>query len=229
MELQGALMSLLETLTKSENELISCLKMAEDPEGNTTNEKKAQLKSIEGSLSALVRDVKDLAGLDIEENSIVQFMTNMLQLEYSSIFDYVVFADSVSDPKVSETLRKFGKSEIEHAKILIKRIRAQGVFPRLVPEAKNTVAKMSVREMLEKHVELEKQSIHLCEKGLSLFQDPEFQWVFQTILADEREHLHELDDLIKTVKELDTAILVQSRYNHPHDIDLNSEEPWVDG
>jgi len=229
MELQDKLTSLLDHLQRGESELVSCLGLMEDLDEESSKEMFSKLKVLEGNVSLLIHEAKELAGLDIEENSIIQFMNHMLKLEYRSVFDYMLFADSVKDVDLSNELRDLGKTEVEHTKVLINRIRSEGGIPRLNPEAGVHAKKMTVRGILEKQLEIGEQSKNLCKKGLSLFQGPDFQWVFQTIMNDEQKHVEKLTNLLKTLAELETSVLVQSRYNHPQDIDFNSDEPWIDG
>jgi len=230
MELQNKLVSLLEHLQKGESELISCLGLIENSDKEVSEEMLSELTVCHGNLSLLIREIKDIAELDIEENSVVQFMNRMLKLEYHCVFDYILFADCIeNDSELSEKLREFGKTEVEHSKVLIKRIRAQGGLPRLNPEAETKMKELTIGEMFEYLLKMEKASVSLCEKGLSVFQDPEFQWVFQTIMNDGQKHIVELNKLICTVNGLENSVLVQSRYNHPKDIDFNSDEPWIEG
>jgi len=229
MELQNKLVSLLEYLQNGETELISCLGLIENSDKKISEDMLSELTVCQGNLSLLIREIKDIAELDIEENNVVQFMNHMLKLEYRCVFDYILFADCIeNDPALSDKLREFGKTEVEHSKVLIKRIRAQGGIPRLNPEAETKMKKLTVRKMFEYLVEIEKTSVSLCGKGLSVFQDPEFQWVFQTIMNDGQKHIEELNKLLSAVNGLENSFLVQSRYNHPQDIDFNSDEPWIE-
>ncbi|RMG60189.1 MAG: ferritin-like domain-containing protein [Deltaproteobacteria bacterium] len=197
---------------------------------------KAKMPDLEGFLRDLkeraekdAEEVSRYAGEGIENYDVVKFLNTMLRVEYQGIFDYNLHADSMEDRKLAERLRKFGAMEVEHARMLTQLIRKLGGTPRPVPASARKEEKISVKEMIERHLEGEKKAIELCEKGLNTFSSPEIQWAIGTIRLDEMDHMKELTSIYEEYKLSSEVIELNKKYRPPKEIDFDSDEPWVEG
>jgi bacterioferritin (cytochrome b1) len=218
--------SLKETL-ESQKELIKAtLDLMEKEQVHETTIKNL-LKKLETDINGFITKIKSDFETGLKEYDMVKYLNNMLVLEYKGIFDYNYYASLVSDKDLADKLRAFGAMEIEHAHMLVDKIKKLGAKPKVIPAAKRAKYK-NVSDMLNEHFVLEKESIKLCEEGVKIFTDPEFQWILGTIRVDEISHQRQLKELIKKFENIEMVFSIQSKYNSPKNIDFKSDEPWTE-
>ncbi len=176
-----------------------------------------------------VESLSQFIGEGIENYDIVKFLNTMLKIEYQGIFDYNLHAESIEDERLRERFRKFGATEIEHARMLCQLIRKLGGTPKPSSAHLRREEKISIKQMIERHLEGERRAIELCEKGLNTFSSPDIQWALGTIRLDEMEHYKELSSIYEQYKLSSDLIELNKKYRPPKEIDFDSDEPWVDG
>ena len=226
MSFKISIASLKETL-ESEKELIKATMDEMEKENVHETAVKNLLKKLETHINGFVTKIKENLETGLEEYDMVKYLNNMLILEYKGIFDYNYYASLVTDKELADKLRAFGAMEIEHAHMLVDKIKKFGAKPKVTPAAKRAKYK-NVSEMLNEHAQLERESIKLCEEGVKIFTDPEFQWILGTIRMDEISHQRQLKELIKRFENIEMVFKIQSKYNPPKDIDFKSNEPWTE-
>lgn len=216
--------SLKETL-ESEKKLIHATLEEMEKENVKEPAVKNLLTKLDADIDNFVSKVKTDFETGIKEYDMVKYLNNMLLLEYNGIFDYNYYASLVSNDELADTLRKFGTMEIEHAHLLIDKIKKLGAKPKVQPASQRNKYK-NVIEMLKDHSAAEKESIRLCEEGVKVFSDPEFQWILGTIRVDEISHQKIIKEMIKKFENVEMVFSIQSKYNPPKEVDFKSDEPW---
>lgn len=198
-------------------------------EGISDDDAAKFLQTLNKRLAESADRLGDLAGSGLEEYNIVKFLNQLLKLEYNSIFDYQHYANSLASSALAEPLRSLGAMEIEHARMTINKIRRMGGKPKVNPKSLRRARKFSLGEMLTSHLKGEEETIELCEQGLGLFSDPEFQWLIGTIRLDEISHKKILEDLLDRYGKAEALSEIQGKYIPPKELDFESDEPWVEG
>jgi bacterioferritin (cytochrome b1) len=227
MSFKISIASLKETL-ESERDVINATLKEMSEEGVKETTIKNLLTKLGSDIDSFVTKINADFGTGLKEYDMVKFLNNMLKLEYQGIFDYNYYASQVTDSDLAEKLRTFGSMEIEHAHMVIEKIKKLGAKPKIPGAAKRSKFK-NVLEMLKAHAASEKEAIRLCEEGIELFEDPEFHWILGTIRVDEIDHQKEIKALIKKFESIDMAFTIQSKYNPPKKVDYDSDEPWTEG
>ncbi len=234
-EEKGQPMSYKITLSQLKDELGELSHLAQKAvaemraEGISDDEAAKFLGSLNERLSESADRLRDLAVSGLEEYNMIKFLNQLLKLEYNSIFDYQHYANSLASSALSEPLRSLGAMEIEHARMTINKIRRMGGKPKVNPKSLRRARKFSLGEMLKSHLKGEEETIELCEQGLGLFNDPEFQWLIGTIRLDEISHKKLLEDLLDRYGKAEALSEIQEKYIPPKELDFESDEPWVEG
>ncbi|NIO15862.1 MAG: hypothetical protein GTN70_02495 [Deltaproteobacteria bacterium] len=170
----------------------------------------------------------DFQGEGIATYDVVKFLNTMLKVEYQGIFDYNLHAENIHDEYLRERFRKFGATEIEHARMLCQLIRKLGGTPKPSSGHLRRQTPTTIKEMIERHLEGEKKAIELCEKGLNVFTSPELTWALGTIRLDEIDHSRELNAIYDQYRLSTDIVEINKKYVPPKDIDFDSDEPWVE-
>ena len=185
------------------------------------------LEKLNTDINSFVSKIEADFETGLKEYDMVKYLNNMLKLEYQGIFDYNYYAALIADDELAETLRSFGAMEIEHAHLLIDRIKKLGAKPQ-IPAAGKRHRFKNVLEMLKAHAAAEAEAIHLCEEGVKIFTDPEFQWALGIIRVDELSHQKTISELIEKFENIDMSFKIDAKYNPPKDVDFDSDEPWTE-
>jgi bacterioferritin (cytochrome b1) len=218
--------SLKETL-ESEKETIKTALNEMEAENVHETAVKNLLNKLETDISSFVNKIKADFETGLKEYDMVKYLNNMLKLEYKGIFDYNYYASRVEDKELAGKLKSFGAMEIEHAHLMIDKIKALGTKPK-IPGAASRGKYANVLEMLNEHAAAEREAIRLCEEGVKVFTDPEFQWILGAIRVDEMEHQKEIKELIKRFENVEMSFTIRTKYSPPKDIDFESDEPWTE-
>ncbi len=173
--------------------------------------------------------ISEFIGEGVTTYDIVKFLNTMLKVEYQGIFDYNLHAANVADETLKERFRKFGSMEIEHARMLCQLIRKLGGAPKPSTAHLRRQEAISLKEMIERHLEGEKKAIELCEKGLNVFSNTDIQWALGTIRLDELDHQKELTAIYDQYKLSTDIVEINKKYLPPKEEDFDSDEPWVEG
>ncbi len=189
---------------------------------------KSLLEKLDGDIDSFVSKIQEDYSDGLKEYDMVKYLNNMLEIEYSGIFDYNYYAARVSDESLADKLREFGAMELEHAHLLTRKIKKLGAIP-VTPGAHERKKHTSIVAMLKEHAKGEQEAVKLCEEGVKMFTDPEFQWILGTIRVDEQSHQKEIKELIKKFENVEMVFSIQEKYNPPKDIDYDSDEPWIEG
>jgi len=197
-------------------------------EGIKNYEIKELLEDIEKGLGNYASKIDKLIQFDEEKYTIVQFLNEVLKLEYNGIWDYNMYASSIKDPVLAGDLKRFGASEGMHALLVANMVKKMGGTPQFNPPKYRREKKLSVKEMLEEHKKGEIEAIELLERGMKKFSDPEFQYFIGKIRLDEQEHLKEVEKLLKEYKDLQ-AIIEVTDYRWRDDYAGNEKDrPWIE-
>lgn len=173
--------------------------------------------------------ITEFVGEGLANYDRVKFLNTMLKVEYQGIFDYNLHAESITDQALKERFRKFGTMEIEHARMLCSLIRKMGGTPKPSTAHLRKQENLTMKEMIERHLEGEKKAIELCERGLNLFSNPELEWALGTIRLDEIDHSKELTAIYNQYKLSTEIVEINKKYLPPKEVDFDSDEPWVEG
>lgn len=219
--------SLKENL-ESQKELIEAALVEMEKEKVHEASLKNLLKKLDTDIDSFVSKIKADFESGLKDYDMVKYLNNMLKLEYQGIFDYNYYASLVTDKELADKLRAFGATEIEHAHLLVEKIKKLGARPTVTHAAKRTKFTNAL-DMLNEHSAAEKECVRLCEEGVKIFTDPEFQWLLGTIRVDELQHQKELKELIKRFENVKIVFSIQSKYNPPKKVDFGSNEPWTEG
>jgi len=173
--------------------------------------------------------ISEYVGEGVTDYDIVKFLNTMLKVEYQGIFDYNLHASHIGDEKLQGRFRKFGAMEIEHARMLCHLVRKLGGAPKPSTAHLRRQEPVSLKGMIERHMEGEKKAIELCEKGLNVFSNPDIQWALGTIRLDELDHQKELNSIYEQYKLSTDIVEINKKYLPPKEEDFDSDEPWVEG
>jgi bacterioferritin (cytochrome b1) len=186
------------------------------------------LEDMKKGLGGYINKIDKLVQFDEEKYTIVQFLNEVLKLEYNGIWDYNMYASSIKDPLLAADLKRFGASEGKHALIVANMIKKLGGSAQFNPPEYRKKKKLSVKEMLDEHKKGEMDAIKLLERGMKKFSDPEFQYFIGKIRLDEKEHLKEVEKLLKEYKDLKAMIEVKDyRWRDDYAGD-EKDRPWVE-
>ncbi|MBI4377582.1 MAG: ferritin-like domain-containing protein [Nitrospinae bacterium] len=186
------------------------------------------LENMEKRLDNYISKMDNLIQFDDEKYTIVQFLNEVLKMEYNGILDYTMYASLVKDPALASDLKKFGASEGMHALLVADMIKNLGGVPQFNPPKYRREKRLSVLEMLEEHKRGEVEAVELLERGMKRFSDPEFQYFIGKIRLDEQEHLKEVERLMKEYKELHAIIEVKDyRWRDDYAGD-EKDRPWIE-
>ena len=227
MPFKMSIAGLKESLESEQKVIKETLKEIDKENVKDTSVKKL-LEKLDSDIGLFVSKIEADFESGLKEYDMAKFLNNMLRLEYQGIFDYNYYASLVNDEKLANRLRAFGVMEIEHARLLIEKIKKLGAKPKVSDATKRNKFKNAL-EMLREHSSAEQESINLCEEGVGVFSDPEFQWILGTIRLDELEHQKEIKDLINKFKDIEIVFKGNAKYNPPKNINFDSDEPWTEG
>ncbi len=189
---------------------------------------KELLEDMEKGLGNYIGKIDKLVQFDEEKYTMVEFLNEVLKLEYNGIRDYNMYAASIKDPVLAGDLKRFGASEAIHAFLAANMIKALGGEPQFNPPQPREEKKLSIKEMLEEHKKGELEAIELLERGMKKFSDPEFQYFIGKIRLDEQEHLKEVSKLLKEYKDLQAIIEVKDyRWRDDYAGD-EKDRPWIE-
>ncbi len=227
MPFKMSIASLKETLEVEKELIKSTLEQMESENIHETAVKNL-LSKLQTDITSFVTKIKADFEDGLKEYDMVKYLNNMLKLEYKGIFDYNYYASLATDKELADRLREFGAVEIQHAQMIIDKIRALGAKPK-IPGAAKRAKYTDVLEMLKEHAAAEKEAIELCEEGVKIFTDPEFQWLLGTIRVDEISHQRVIKELVKKFENVQMVFKIQEKYNPPKEINFKSDEPWTEG
>jgi len=135
----------------------------------------------------------------------------------------------IPDEDLKNDLNKLMLEEKKHEEALAARIRSLG------GEATTTYAmpprprEVSVLELLKRHKKSDEACKAHYEVGLTKFREPEFQWMISQLEMEEREHVNELDQLIRKYQD---AEIVSPELKHLKWVDPYMGSPgdrsWIE-
>jgi len=129
----------------------------------------------------------------------IQVLQKALRLEYRAIFLYRIHARAIRDSEVRKLLTEFGNIESEHATLVAEKLTELGgtISWSFKPGEE---LKKPLLQILEEHAEGERTAISLYEAAIEENLGQEYDRLFARLLADERDHLKMLTEVLERVQ-----------------------------
>jgi rubrerythrin len=157
---------------------------------------------LEKSLDQLIAHIQgDFSPIKqiIEENKakieVLEFLHTALNQEYQDIFNYKKYLDYIHDNDVKEVLRTLGEDEAKHAASISMVIREMGAEAVIETKQIETKKEITIAELLEEHIESEKERIAFYQKGLGAYNYPDIQWLIGNLKLEEEAHLEKIQKI----------------------------------
>jgi bacterioferritin (cytochrome b1) len=145
----------------------------------------------------------------------IGFLNEALRMEYRHIISYERYADVVTDARLADTLRTFGAEERQHAHALSMKIMELGGSPHFSGEHE-VRDDMTVLDLINLHLQTEKELMETYERGMQKFDDPGFRWLIGKIKVEEAYHIQRLTRLRE--KHRGDAVMIEE----------SKSKKWVD-
>lgn len=167
-----------------------------------------------------MKSIKDIINEAAEKNKIIDLMLNALKEEFNAWYGYLIVKEWVTGPERTNVIKFFeeaAKDELEdHAYWLMKRINQLGgtveglsISPVSWGTAKHSYIApiwsldktVDVRSIIEINIKNEEGAIETYEELVKMSEgiDPASNAKLKEILADEQEHLQELQDFLADI------------------------------
>ena len=138
-----------------------------------------------------------------KDSGTIEFLNQILKLEYSLIIYYPRLASSISDPEIKDLVLKLGKYSIRHADTVANAIGQLGgqaawsfeTFPDLDDMGR------IFRNQLEK----ERQALELHKKAAGLTTAPALRDKFAQMAKEEAEHIKLVQSILSRLGEKETV------------------------
>jgi bacterioferritin len=129
---------------------------------------------------------------------LLQTLNEALSAEYGALWLLPQHMAQVKDEELRRQLGLIADAELEHAEKSARMIYELGGKPNAdLPQLR---PRSGVKEILEAHVEGEKQSIAIYERAITLTEDPRIQKMLAEMKADEEGHQRLLERSLARVK-----------------------------
>jgi rubrerythrin len=181
------------------------------------------------NLEALRGNLAGILAANERRFDMIGFLTQALHLEHQIVGELQSYMRLIPDEELKGDLNKLMLEEKKHEEALAARIRSLGGETVTTYDMLPRPREISVLELLKRH----KQSDEACkahyELGLTKFREPEFQWMISQLEMEEREHVSQLDDLIKKYQQ---AEIVSPELKHIKWVDpymgTPGDRPWIE-
>jgi rubrerythrin len=128
---------------------------------------------------------------------LIGLLNEAISAEYGALFLLPQHIAQLRDEETKRQLRLIQEIELEHAEKTAQMIYQLGAEPKAdLPQLK---ARSGVREILQAHVEGERQAIEIYRRAEAACQDPEMRKALAEMRGDEEGHLRLLARLLGRV------------------------------
>ena len=138
----------------------------------------------------------------MDENKLVELLNEALQREYTDVFLYPRYADTIKEKEISETFKRFALMELRHADNIAMQIHILRGKPHW--EFTPLKTKESLHEMVREHIEREKSALSLYSKLIEFVEKEEgyeqLKLILRGIKSEEASHLKAMNELAEKVK-----------------------------
>lgn len=124
--------------------------------------------------------------MDENRKQLLELMNQSISAEYGALFLLPQHIAQVKDEELKRQLRGIMEMELEHAEKTARIIFQLGGQP--VADIPNLKPRKALKEILDVHLEGERQAIALYSKALSITDDPQVRSILEEIRAEEEDH-----------------------------------------
>ncbi len=136
----------------------------------------------------------------MDKDSLIKLLSNALQMEYTGVFLYPREVRSIKDKNIASVFEQFGRMEIRHADMLSVKLLELGASPKW--EFKLLGDLGSTKEILKRHMELEKGAINLYAALIEQIDQPDLKIILRGIKAEEEAHRDKISQLLSSENEI---------------------------
>ena len=131
------------------------------------------------------------SAVEEKREELVRVLNEVLSAEYGALWLLPRHMAEVQDEELRRQLHLIAEVELEHAEMSLAMIHQLG--GRATADLPQLTARSDLREVLEAHVEGERQSIAIYERAMGLADDPELRKALAQMKAEEEGHLRLLE------------------------------------
>lgn len=140
----------------------------------------------------------------MDKKQLIEILQQILETEYTDVFIYYneagLFEKKIKEAdKLVKTYKDFSLDELRHADIISQKILSLGGRP--VWEYKNFFIPKSIKESLKLHLERETKSYQTYNNLIKNIDDRDFKITLKGIRENEKEHIEEITDFLKELKD----------------------------